>query len=175
MLPPGIRTSARFAPLRQSAHCDIHPLKQSVHRENKNCSFSATFLRLRTLFRPHKAKTCRHATDYLRFCASIRNWEARNNPQSQKSCRKVEIFVSGLSERFRDDNLVRAGSAQHRKQLRGGSRERQPILRSVAPWAGGAYRTAWRLPWAPPRPPQQKSGTQLGAALLVIFRSMPFL
>ncbi len=38
------------------------------------------------------------------------------------------------------------------------------ILHSVVPWAGGAYcaarcrsggayRTAWRLPWAPPRPP----------------------
>ena len=24
---------------------------------------------------------------------------------------------------------------------------------SVALWSGGAYRTAWQLPWAPPRPP----------------------
>lgn len=44
-----------------------------------------------------------------------------------------------------------ADPAWHREQLRSGSRGRRHAL------------------------PQQKSGTQLGAALLVIFRSMPFL
>ena len=63
---------------------------------------------------------------YLHFCASIPGWEARNNPQSQKSCKNVEIFVSGLSEQLWDDDLVRADPAQHHGQLRGGSRERQP-------------------------------------------------
>ena len=45
------------------AHCDIYPLRQSAHRENKNCGIFATFLRLGALFRPHKAKTGRHETD----------------------------------------------------------------------------------------------------------------
>lgn len=36
--------------------CDIHPLRQSTHRENKNLGISATFLRLRTLPCPRKAK-----------------------------------------------------------------------------------------------------------------------
>ncbi len=36
--------------------CDIHPLGQSTHRENKNLGIFATFLRLRTLPCPRKAK-----------------------------------------------------------------------------------------------------------------------
>ena len=44
-------------------HCDIYPLRQSAHRENKNCGIFATFLRLGAHFRPHKAKTGRHETD----------------------------------------------------------------------------------------------------------------
>ena len=44
-------------------HCDIYPLRQSAHRENKNCGIFATFLRLGAHFRPHKAKTSRHETD----------------------------------------------------------------------------------------------------------------
>ena len=49
--------------LRTRPHCDIYPLRQSAYRENKNCGIFATFLRLGTLFRPHKAKTGRHETD----------------------------------------------------------------------------------------------------------------
>ena len=32
----------------------------------------------------------------LRFCAAIRDWGARNNCQSQKSCNSDRFFVSGL-------------------------------------------------------------------------------
>ena len=49
--------------LRTRPHCDIYPLGQSTHRENKNCGVFATFLRLGAHFRPHKAKTGRHETD----------------------------------------------------------------------------------------------------------------
>ena len=49
--------------LRTRPHCDIYPLRQSAHRENKNCGIFATFLRLGAHFRPHKAKTGRHETD----------------------------------------------------------------------------------------------------------------
>lgn len=43
-------------PLRQSTHREIYLLGQSAHRENKNLGISATFLRLRTLPCPRKAK-----------------------------------------------------------------------------------------------------------------------
>ena len=43
-------------PLRQSTHHEIYLLGQSTHRENKNLGISATFLRLRTLPCPRKAK-----------------------------------------------------------------------------------------------------------------------
>ena len=45
------------------AHCDICPLRQSTHRENKNCGVFATFLRLGAHFHPRKAKTGRNETD----------------------------------------------------------------------------------------------------------------
>ena len=32
----------------------------------------------------------------LRFCAAIRDWGARNNCQSQKSCNSDRFFVAGL-------------------------------------------------------------------------------
>lgn len=85
-------------PLGQSTHREIYLLGQSAHRENKNLGISATFLRLRTLFCPRKAKMGLHTANYLHFCASIRNWEARNNCQSQKSCNLSRFFVSGLLE-----------------------------------------------------------------------------
>lgn len=43
-------------PLRRFAHREIYLLGQSAHRENKNLGISATFLRLRTLPCPGKAK-----------------------------------------------------------------------------------------------------------------------
>ena len=45
---------------------------------------------------PAKRKRSLHTANYLHFCASIRNWEARNNCQSQKSCNLSRFFVSGL-------------------------------------------------------------------------------
>ena len=47
---------------------------------------------------PAKQKRSLHTANYLHFCASIRNWEARNNCQSQKSCNLSRFFVSGLLE-----------------------------------------------------------------------------
>ena len=47
---------------------------------------------------PAKRKRSLHTANYLHFCASIRNWEARNNCQSQKSCNLSRFFVSGLLE-----------------------------------------------------------------------------
>ena len=87
-----------ICPVAVTPPCDIHPLRQSTHRENKNLGISAIFLRLRTLFCPRKAKMGLHTANYLRFCASTRNWEARNNCQSQKSCNLSRFFVSGLLE-----------------------------------------------------------------------------
>lgn len=53
------RESARLRDLPRCGDplpCDIHPLGQSTHRENKNLGIFATFLRLRTLPCPRKAK-----------------------------------------------------------------------------------------------------------------------
>lgn len=47
---------------------------------------------------PAKRKRSLHTANYLHFCALIRNWEARNNCQSQKSCNLSRFFVSGLLE-----------------------------------------------------------------------------
>lgn len=85
-------------PFRQSTHREIYLLGQSAHRENKNLGISATFLRLRTLPCPRKAKKEPSHGKLPAFCASIRNWEARNNCQSQKSCNLGRFFVSGLLE-----------------------------------------------------------------------------
>ncbi len=79
---------------------------------------------------------------YLHFCATLPGWIARNNPQSHKSCKKVEIFVSGLSEQLQHDDLVRADPAWHRERLRGGFRERQP--HTAQRGAERAARTAQR-------------------------------
>ena len=47
---------------------------------------------------PAKRKRGLHTANYLRFCAAIRDWGARNNCQSQKSCNSDRFFVSGLLE-----------------------------------------------------------------------------
>lgn len=44
--------------LRTRPHCDIYPLGQSAHRENKNCGIFATFLRLGALLGSFRLEIC---------------------------------------------------------------------------------------------------------------------
>lgn len=45
---------------------------------------------------PAKRNRGLYTANYLRFCAAIRDWGARSNCQSQKSCNSDRFFVSGL-------------------------------------------------------------------------------
>lgn len=54
--PVAVTPPCDIHPLGQSTRREIYLLGQSAHRENKNLGISATFLRLRTLPCPRKAK-----------------------------------------------------------------------------------------------------------------------
>ena len=70
ILSPGSHaSSAKSAPLRQSAHC-----------KNKKSDFLATFFRLGTLSCSREAKTVHHMGNLLRFRAHIRILSLCNNP-----------------------------------------------------------------------------------------------
>lgn len=64
-----------------------------------------------SLSAPKRRKWAAKQRILLRFCSFIGIQGSRNNPQSQKSCKNVEIFVSGLSEQLWDDDLARADPA----------------------------------------------------------------
>lgn len=58
----------------------IRPLGPPAHRENKNPSIFATFLRLRIPFCLRKAELGRFVVDLLRFRAEIRALAPCGNP-----------------------------------------------------------------------------------------------
>jgi hypothetical protein len=77
----------------------ITSLRQPTRFENKNLALSATFLRLRILARLQKLEMSRQAIYLLRFCNVVDIQKPRNNPQSQKSCRKAGNFIFALPKR----------------------------------------------------------------------------
>jgi len=78
-------------------------LRQSAHRENKNCGIFATFLRLGAHFRPHKAKTGRHETD-LPALSHLNPWlESSEQSLIAKKLQKSRDFC------FRDGRITATG------------------------------------------------------------------
>ena len=107
--PPEVHTSARFAPLRRSAHRGICPLRKSAHcgicpwrnlpiLKTKIGASLQLFCDCGLSSAIAKWKQATIQPIYLRFCISIRDWKPHNNPQSQKSCNPNRFFVSGLSD-----------------------------------------------------------------------------
>ena len=68
-------------------------------RKNKNSDFCATFLRLRTPFRPLRGGNGPPRVQFAIFSGFVRVLASRGNPQSQKSCNFGRIFVFGFLDR----------------------------------------------------------------------------
>lgn len=92
---------------RRASHilCKCGPLRQSpccgspLVLKTKILLFLQLFLRLRILARLQKSETGRQAIYLMRFCDVVDIQKSRNNPQSQKSCRKAGNFVFALPKR----------------------------------------------------------------------------
>ena len=91
--PPAISTRCGDPPIAKSTCWDNPPIAKT-----KISASLQLFCDCELFPVPAKRKRSLHTANYLHFCASIRNWEARNNCQSQKSCNLSRFFVSGLLE-----------------------------------------------------------------------------
>ena len=91
-------------PIAISTRCGDPPIVKSTCWDNppivktKNSASLQLFCDCELFPVPAKRKRGLHTANYLRFCAAIRDWGARNNCQSQKSCNSDRFFVSGLLE-----------------------------------------------------------------------------
>ena len=91
--PPAISTHCGDSPIVKSTCWDNPPIVKT-----KISASLQLFCDCELFPVPAKRKRGLHTANYLRFCAAIRDWGARNNCQSQKSCNSDRFFVSGLSE-----------------------------------------------------------------------------
>lgn len=98
------RCHREYAHLRDLPRCGDPPIAKSTCWDNppivktKNSASLQLFCDCELFPVPAKRKRDLHTANYLRFCAAIRDWGARNNCQSQKSCNSDRFFVSGLLE-----------------------------------------------------------------------------
>ncbi len=91
--PPAISTRCGDPPIVKSTCWDNPPIAKT-----KISASLQLFCDCELFPVPAKRNRGLYTANYLRFCAAIHDWGARNNCQSQKSCNSERFFVSGLSE-----------------------------------------------------------------------------